>query len=60
MQVGVPIGNRGSRFSQNNWAIDAASRLYKIDNVTGQIQQLVESKESASMQYVRQALHGRM
>ncbi len=41
-------------------AIDAASRLNKIDEVTGQIQQLVESKESASMQFVRQALHGRM
>jgi len=41
-------------------AIDAASRLNKIDDVTGQIRQLVESKESASMQFVRQALHGRM
>ncbi len=41
-------------------AIDAASRLKKIDDVTDQIRQLVESKESASMRFVRRALHGRM
>ena len=41
-------------------AMDAAFRLNKIDNVSDQIRQLVESNESASMQFVRQALHGRM
>ncbi len=41
-------------------AMDAASRLNKIDDVTGQIRQLVESNESASMQFVRQALQARM
>jgi len=41
-------------------AMDAAFRLNKVDDVSGQIRQLVESNESASMQFVRQALHGRM
>jgi len=41
-------------------AMDAASRLNKIDDVTDQIQRLVESNESASMLFVRQSLHGRM
>jgi hypothetical protein len=41
-------------------AMDAASRLNKIDDVTGQILQLIEAKESASMLFVRQALRGRM
>ena len=41
-------------------AMDAASRLNKIDEVTGQIRQLVESNESASVLFVRQSLHGRM
>jgi len=41
-------------------AMDAASRLNKIDDVTGQIRQLVESNESASMLFVRQSLQGRM
>ena len=41
-------------------AMDAASRLNIIDDVTDQIRQLVESNESASMLFVRQALHGRM
>ncbi|HEC13202.1 MAG TPA: hypothetical protein ENI80_08135 [Acidiferrobacteraceae bacterium] len=41
-------------------AMDAAFRLNKVDDVAGQIRQLVESKESASMQFVRLALHGRM
>ncbi len=41
-------------------AIDAASRLKKIDDVTDQIRQLVESNESTSMLFVRRALHGRM
>ncbi len=39
-------------------AMDAASRLNKIDEVTGQIQQLVESNESASVLFVRQSLQG--
>ena len=41
-------------------ALDAASRLNKIDDVTGQIRQLIESNESASMLFVRQSLQGRM
>jgi hypothetical protein len=41
-------------------ALDAASRLNKIDDVTDQIRQLVESSESASMLFVRQSLHRRM
>jgi len=41
-------------------AIDAASRLNKIDDVTGKILQLVELNESASSLFVRQSLHGRM
>ncbi len=41
-------------------AMDAASRLNKIDDVSGQIQQLVESNESASVLFIRQSLHGRM
>lgn len=41
-------------------SIDAASMLKNIDEVTDQIQQLVESNESASMLFVRQALHSRM
>jgi hypothetical protein len=41
-------------------AMDAASRLNKIDDVTGQIRQFVESNESASMLFVRQSLQGRM
>ena len=41
-------------------AMDAASKLNNIDDVTGQIRQLVESNESASVLLVRQSLHGRM
>jgi len=41
-------------------AMDAASRMNNIADVTDQIRQLVESNESASMLFVRQALHGRM
>ncbi len=41
-------------------AMDAASRLNKVDEVADQIRQLVESNESASMLFVRQSLHGRM
>ena len=41
-------------------ALDAASRLNKVDAVKGQMRQLVESNESASVQFVRQSLHGRM
>jgi len=41
-------------------AMDAASRLNNIDDVTGQILQLFEAKESASMLIVLQSLRGRM
>ena len=41
-------------------AMDAAARLNNIDNVTDQIQQLVEPSDSASTQFVRQALQGRL
>ena len=41
-------------------AMAAASRLKKIDEVTKQIQQLVESNESASRLFVRRDLHERM
>ncbi|MEN8131520.1 MAG: hypothetical protein ABFS45_15275 [Pseudomonadota bacterium] len=40
--------------------LDAVSSLNKIDDVTGQIRQLVESNESASVLFVRQSLQGRM
>lgn len=41
-------------------AMDAASKLNDIDDVADQIWQLIESNQSASMQFVRRALHGRM
>jgi len=41
-------------------AIDGASRLNKIDVVTGKIPQLVELNKRASRLCVRQSLHGRM
>ncbi len=41
-------------------AMDAAARLNKIDEVTGQIRHLLESNESASTQFVRQSLLGRI
>ena len=41
-------------------AMDAASRLNKLDDVTRQILQLLESNESASILFVRQSLHRRM
>jgi len=41
-------------------AMDVASKLNNIDDVTGQIRQLVKSNESASVLFVRQSLHGRM
>ncbi|MCG7872695.1 MAG: hypothetical protein JAZ11_11395 [Candidatus Thiodiazotropha lotti] len=41
-------------------AMDAAARLNNIDDVTGQIRQLVESNASASVLFVRQSLQGRM
>ncbi|MBA1446017.1 MAG: hypothetical protein M3H12_13420 [Chromatiales bacterium] len=41
-------------------AMDAAARLDKVDEVTDQIRQLIESNESASVLFVRQSLHGRM
>ncbi|MES9897181.1 MAG: hypothetical protein ABW141_20070, partial [Candidatus Thiodiazotropha endolucinida] len=40
--------------------IDAAVRLNKVDEVTDQIRQLIESNESASVLFVRQSLQGRM
>lgn len=39
--------------------MDAASRLNIIDELADQIRQLVESKESASMLFIRQSLCGR-
>ena len=41
-------------------AIGAAVRLNKVDEVTEQIWQLVESSESASVLFVRQSLQGSM
>jgi hypothetical protein len=41
-------------------ALDAAARLNKIDDVTDKIRQLIESNESASVLFVRQALQARM
>ena len=41
-------------------AMDAANRLNNTDDVNDQIRQLVESKESASMQFVRQSLLRRL
>lgn len=41
-------------------AIAAASRLHRIDEVTDEIRQLVESNEHASVRFVRQLLQGRM
>jgi tetratricopeptide (TPR) repeat protein len=44
----------------NDRAMDAAARLNKVDEVTDQIRQLINSNESASVLFVRQSLHGRM
>lgn len=41
-------------------AMDAAARLNKVDEVTEQIRQLVESNASASVLFVRQSLHERI
>ena len=41
-------------------AMDAATKLNKVDAVTGQIRQLVEANENGARQFVRQALQGRM
>jgi hypothetical protein len=41
-------------------AMDAAARLNNTDDVNDQIRQLVESYESASMQFVRQSLLRRL
>ena len=41
-------------------AMDAATRLNKADDVTGQIRQLVEANDNGARQFVRQALQGRM
>ncbi|MBT2989962.1 MAG: hypothetical protein KME65_13490 [Candidatus Thiodiazotropha sp. (ex Ctena orbiculata)] len=43
-----------------NRALDAASKLNKVDEVTGKIQQLVERNESTSTLFVRQSLHARL
>ena len=40
--------------------MDVASSLNKIGDVTGQIRQLVESNESASVLFMQQSLHGRI
>ncbi|MCU7892681.1 MAG: hypothetical protein KZQ78_14120 [Candidatus Thiodiazotropha sp. (ex Ustalcina ferruginea)] len=41
-------------------AMDAAARLNKVEEVTEQIRQLVESNASASVLFVRQSLHERI
>lgn len=41
-------------------AMDAAFSLNKVDDVKGQIQQIIESGESASVLFVRQSLQRRM
>ena len=41
-------------------AMDAAARLKNIEDVAGQIRQLIESNESTSVSFVRQSLHGRL
>lgn len=41
-------------------AMDAAIRLNKVDEVSSQIQHIVESGENASVLFVRQSLQGRM
>jgi len=41
-------------------AMDAAATLNKVDEVTDKIQQLIETNESESTRFVRQALQGRM
>ncbi|MBV2137051.1 MAG: hypothetical protein KUF79_09610 [Candidatus Thiodiazotropha sp. (ex Ctena orbiculata)] len=41
-------------------ALDAASRLNKVEDVTGNIHRLVERNESASTLFVRQSLHARL
>lgn len=43
-----------------DWAMDAAAKLNKIDEVTGKIRQLIESNESASVLFVRRSLRARM
>ncbi len=41
-------------------AMDAAISLNKVDDVSDQIRQIIESSESASVLFVRQSLQGRM
>ncbi|MCG8047525.1 MAG: hypothetical protein N0E48_18170 [Candidatus Thiodiazotropha endolucinida] len=41
-------------------ALDAASKLNKVDDITSKIRELVERNESASTLFVRQSLHGRL
>ncbi len=43
-----------------DWAMDAAARLNKVDEITDQIRQLIESNKSVSMQFVWKSLHGRI
>ncbi|WP_135607059.1 hypothetical protein [Solemya velesiana gill symbiont] len=43
-----------------NRAMDAAARLNRVDDVTKQIQQLVEASDNASVRFVRDAVQGRM
>lgn len=40
-------------------AMDAAARLNRADDVSGQIRQLVEANDNGARQFVRQALQGR-
>ncbi|MGB5611313.1 MAG: hypothetical protein WBM67_01535 [Sedimenticolaceae bacterium] len=39
-------------------AMDAAARLNRVDDVTGQIRQLVEASDNAAVQFVRKAVQG--
>lgn len=41
-------------------ALDAASKLNKVDDITSKIRELVERNESASTLFVRQSLHARL
>lgn len=41
-------------------ALGAASRLNKVEDVTGKIYRLVERNESASTLFVRESLHARL
>jgi hypothetical protein len=43
-----------------DWAMGAAAKLNDIDDVADQIRRLVESRETASVLFVRQSLSGRL